>query len=146
MNKHVKIAIMVAPFLAILGFVGTDYYEEAQANEKKIIQLAPEGKCDVINKDCVLISGEYKVNISHEAGVTEVNSTFPLDTATLFLVDKNDKMTPYPLGMKKSPYYWRNNTPLGDLVANQGDSYKLRLIAQIKGGQYISEFYTETGS
>jgi hypothetical protein len=146
MNKHVKIAIMVAPFLAILGFVGTDYYEEAQANEKKIIQLVPEGNCDVINKDCVLISGEYKVNISHEAGVTVVNSTFPLDTATLFLVDKNDKMTPYPLGMKKSPYYWRNNTPLGDLVANQGDSYKLRLIAQIKGGQYISEFDTRTGS
>jgi len=46
--------------------------------------------------------------------------------------------------MKKSPYYWRSNTPLGDLLANKGDSYKLRLIAKIKGGQYISEFYTQT--
>ena len=53
-------------------------------------------------------------------------------------------MTPYPLGMKKSPYYWRSNTPLGELVAKQGDSYKLRLIAKIKGGQYIGEFYTQT--
>lgn len=144
MNKHLKVAIMVAPILAVLGFVGMDYYEEAKANEMKIIQLATEGKCDVMNKDCVLISGEYKMNISHEAGVTEANSTFPLDSATLFLVDKNDKMTPYPLGMKKSPYHWRSNTPLDTLIGEKGDRYKLRIIAKIKGGQYISEFNTLT--
>ena len=92
----------------------------------------------------MLKSGEFKVDISDEEGVTVVNSTFPLDTATLFLVDKNEKMTAYPLGMKKSPYYWRNKTPLRSLVSNKGDSYQLRLIAKIKGGQYISEFYTQT--
>jgi len=144
MNKHMKLAFMVAPILAVIGFIGADYYEEAEADNAKIIQLQPEGHCDVINKNCVLISGDFKINVSDEAGVTEVNSTFPLDSATLFLVDKSDKMTAYPLGMQKSPYYWRSNTPLGELVANQGDSYKLRLIAKIKGGQYISEFYTQT--
>lgn len=144
MNKHLKMAFMVAPFLAILGFVGTDYYEEAQANETKIIQLVPEGQCDVINKNCVLLSGEYKVNISHELGVTVVNSTFPLDSATIFLVDNNGKMSPYPLGMKKDPYYWRSITPLATLIPNNGGSYTLRLIAKIKGGQYISEFTTQT--
>ncbi len=135
---------MVAPILAVVGFIAADYYEENEASENKIIMLEPEGHCDVANKSCVLISGEFKVNVSDEAGVTEVNSTFPLDSATLFLVDKSDKMTPFPLGMKKSPYYWRSNTPLGSLVANKGDSYKLRLIAKIKGGQYIGEFYTQT--
>ena len=144
MNKHTKLAFMVAPILAVIGFIAADYYAESQAQDLKIIQLQPEGDCDVINKSCVLYSGEFKVNISDEAGITEVNSTFPLDTATLFLVDKNDNMTPYPLGMKKSPYYWRNHTPLGTLVPNQGDSYKLRLITSIKGGQYIGEFYTQT--
>jgi len=144
MNRHLKVAFMVAPFLAVLGFVGADYYNESIAAETKIIKLVPEGHCDIINESCVLKSGEFKVNISDEAGVTVVNSTFPLDTATLFLVDKHDEMTAYPLGMKKSPYYWRNITPLRSLVSNKGDSYKLRLIAKIKGGQYISEFYTQT--
>ncbi|WP_114327758.1 hypothetical protein [Candidatus Colwellia aromaticivorans] len=144
MNRHLKAAFMVAPFLAILGYVGADYYGESVAARAKIIQLAPEGHCDIINKSCVLKSGEFKVNISDEAGVTEVNSTFPLDTATLFLVDKHDKVTAYPLGMKKSPYYWRSKTQLRSLVSNKGDSYKLRLIIKIKGGQYISEFYTQT--
>ncbi len=144
MNRHLKVAFMVAPILAVLGYIGADYYDEHQAAKEKIIQLVPEGHCDVINHSCVLISGEFKVNISDKAGVTEVNSTFPLDSATLFLVDKSDKMIPYPLGMQKSPYYWRNNTELRNLVKNKGDSYKLRLIAKIKGGQYISEFYTQT--
>jgi hypothetical protein len=144
MNKHLKVAFMVAPILAVLGFVGADYYEESEASKVKITELAPEGHCDIINSSCVLTSGEFKVNISDEAGVTEVNSTFPLDTATLFLVDKNEKMTAYPLGMQKSPYYWKSKTQLRSLVSNKGDSYKLRLITKIKGGQYISEFYTQT--
>ncbi|MCJ8295432.1 MAG: hypothetical protein MJK15_13590 [Colwellia sp.] len=144
MNKHTRLAFIVAPFLAIFGFIGADYYEEAVANDSKLITLSPDGHCDIINQSCVLISGDFKVNISDKAGVTEVNSTFPLDSVTLFLVDKHDKVTPYPLGMQKSPYYWHSNTPIGELVANKGDSYKLRLIANIKGGQYISEFYTQT--
>ncbi|NQY86245.1 MAG: hypothetical protein HRT51_00635 [Colwellia sp.] len=144
MNKHMKVAFMVAPFLAILGYVGADFYNENQAAKTKIIQLVPEGHCDIINQSCVLKSGEFKVNVSDEGGVTEVNSTFPLDSATLFLVDKDNNMTAYPLGMQKSPYYWRSNTQLRSLVSNKGDSYKLRLIAKIKGGQYISEFYTQT--
>ncbi len=144
MNKHTKLAFMIAPFLAIFGFVGADYYEEAQANEDKIIQLVPDGHCDIINQNCILKSGEFKINISDKAGITEINSTFPLDSATLFLVDKSDQMISYPLGMLKSPYYWRSGTQLRMLVSHKGDSYKLRLIAKIKGGQYISEFYTQT--
>ena len=144
MNRHLKVAFMVAPFLAVLGYIGADYYNESEADKIKIIQLVPEGHCDIINQSCILKSGEFKVNVSDTEGVTEVNSTFPLDSATLFLVDKEDKMTPYPLGMQKSPYYWRSDTGLRGLVSNKGDSYKLRLIAKIKGGQYISEFYTQT--
>ena len=144
MNRHLKAAFMVAPFLAVLGYIGADYYDESQASKAKIVQLVTDGHCDVINQSCVLKSGDFKVNVSDKDGVTEINSTFPLDSATLFLVDKSDKMTAYPLGMQKSPYYWRNNTELRNLVANKGDSYKLRLIAKIKGGQYISEFYTQT--
>ncbi|MCW8865513.1 MAG: hypothetical protein OQK09_05590 [Colwellia sp.] len=144
MNRHLKVAFMVAPFLAVLGYIGADYYNESKANKTKVIQLVPEGHCDVINKSCVLKSGDFKVNVSDTEGVTEVNSTFPLDSATLFLVDKADNMTSYPLGMQKSPYYWRSNTALRGFVSNKGESYKLRLIAKIKGGQYISEFYTQT--
>ena len=144
MNKHLKTAFMVAPILAVLGYIGADYYNEHEAGKMKLVELVPEGQCDVINQSCVLSSGEFKVNVSDEAGITEINSTFPLDSATLFLVDEQDNMTPYPLGMQKNPYYWRSQTHLRSVVGIQGNSHKLRLILKIKGGQYISEFYTET--
>ena len=41
MNRHTKLALMVAPFLAILGYIGADFYEEDQASQEKIIQLIP---------------------------------------------------------------------------------------------------------
>lgn len=135
---------MVAPILAVLGYVGADYYNEYEADKIKIIELVQEGQCDIINKSCVLSSGEFKVNIYDEEGTTVLNSTFPLDTATLFLVDEQDKVSPYPLGMQETPYYWSSKTHLRSVAAYKGDTHKLRLIAQIKGGQYISEFYTET--
>jgi hypothetical protein len=144
MNKHLKLAFMVAPFLAVIGYIGADYYNESVAAQEKIIELTTDGHCDVINQNCLLKSREFKINVLDESGITTINSTFPLDSATLFLVDKSDQMTPYPLGMKKSPYYWRNETPLHKLIPNKGDSYKLRLIAKIKGGRYIAEFYTQT--
>ena len=43
MNRHLKVAFMVAPFLGILGYIGADYYNENEASKTKIIQLVPEG-------------------------------------------------------------------------------------------------------
>ncbi len=144
MNKHTKTAIFVAPILIVLGFALADLWEENNANKARAFELVPFGHCDVTNQKCILKSGEFEVNVMNDNGITTVNSTFPIDTATLFLVDKNSEATAYPLGMKDSPYYWKRETPLGKLVAHKGDNYKLRLIIEIKGGKYFSEFYTQT--
>ena len=144
MNRHTKTALFVAPILILGGYILSDMYLEDKAHDNKIIQLQPEGHCDVFNHKCVLKSGEFEVNVMHDKGVTTVNSTYPLDTATLFLVDKGNKASLFQLGMKDSPYYWKRETPLGQLIANKGDKYKLRLITEIKGGKYIAEFYTQT--
>lgn len=144
MNRHTKTALFVAPILILGGYILSDMYLENKAHEVKVIQLQPEGNCDVINQHCLLKSGEFEVNVTHENGITTVNSTYPLDTATLFLVDSSNQSSFYQLGMKDSPYYWKRETPLSNLVANKGDKYKIRLIAEIKGGKYIAEFYTQT--
>jgi hypothetical protein len=144
MNRHTKIAILVAPVLILLGYVLSDMYVEHEASKLKIVELVPFGHCDVKNQKCVLKSGEFEINVMDEKGITTVNSTYPLDTATLFLVDKKNQATPYQLGMKDSPYYWKRETPIGTLIANKGASTKLRLIIEIKGGKYFSEFYTQT--
>jgi hypothetical protein len=144
MNRHTKMALMVAPFLILGGYIASDFYAEYKADQARLYNLVPFGHCDVINKKCILKSGEFEVNVYDESGITTVNATFPLDSATLFLVNNKNEVTPYPLGMADSPYYWQSPTALRTLVQDKGDKYKLRLIAHIKGGQYISEFYTQT--
>ncbi len=144
MNRHTKIAIFVAPILILLGYVLSDMYMEYEASKMKIVELTPFGHCDVKNQKCILKSGEFEINVMDDKGITTVNSTYPLDTATLFLVDKQNQAAPYQLGMKDSPYYWKRETPLGTLIANKGESHKLRVIIEIKGGKYFAEFYTQT--
>ena len=144
MNKHTKTAIIVAPILTILGFALADLWEENSANQMRAFKLVPYGHCDVINQKCILKSGEFEVNIYDEAGMTTLNSTFPLDSATFFVVEKDNKASAYPLGMIDSPYYWKSPTPLRNTISRKGDKQKLRVIANIKGGQYIAEFYTQT--
>ena len=142
MNKHTKIAIFIAPFLLLGGYIASDYYLEYKAQQKRVFQLSPEGHCDVINQKCVLSAGEFQVNIYDEQGQTHVNSTFPIDNAVLFIV--GDETTAYPMAMKDSPYYWHQKTPLREIIGEKGQKQKLRVIVGIKGGQYISEFYTST--
>ena len=144
MNKHTKTAFLVAPILVVLGFIAADYYEENQAAEEKVVQLIPSEDCDVINENCILKAGDFEVNVFDKNNLTTVNSTYPLDSATLFLFDKDNNSTPYPLGMIQSPYYWHTETKLRELIGYSGQGYKLRLVLNIKGGSYISEFYTET--
>ena len=141
MNKHTKVAVLVAPLLAVLGYIASDYFIENDADKIKLVTLIPESSCEVLVDGCVLISGDFKINVFDKAGSTVVNSTFPLDEAVLFLVNEDNIATAYPLTQVQSNYYWQAQTPLREL-ANTSASYKLRLIASIKGGDYISEFET----
>ena len=145
MNKHTKIAILVAPVLAVLGWIASDLFLSQRAMETRLYALSPEaGFCDILAKQCILRSGELKLSVYDDSGTTTVNSTFPLDRVTLFLVDDESQVSVYPMGMKDSPYYWFQRTPLRQLNASAGSKQKVRLIATVKGGQYMAEFVSTT--
>ncbi|MFT4924262.1 MAG: hypothetical protein ACI8WB_000340 [Phenylobacterium sp.] len=142
MNKHTKLAFLLAPLLLVGGYIASDLYLEHEADQQKIFNMAVQGECDIKAGLCVLQSGKFQLGFSDMDGITRINSTFPLDTATLFMVNGQGQATPHPLGMIQSPYYWQSKTKLGAAIAKPGASYKLRVIANIKGGSYIGEFVT----
>lgn len=144
MNRHTKIAIFIAPLLLLGGYIASDYYLEYKANQNRVFQLVPEGHCDIINEKCVLKTGDFKINVFDRKGTTSVNSTFPIDRAAFFIVDADQKVESYQLAMGDTPYYWSRKTTLRERIPNKGDKQKLRVIVEIKGGNYISEFYTQT--
>lgn len=145
MNRHTKTALFVAPILLLLGWALMDMWMENEAQQTRFYQLTPEaGTCDVKARKCILRSGDFKLSLYLDKGRTTLNSTFPLDTATLFLVDKHDQATVYRMGMKESAYYWFQTTPLTKVLQRAGSEQKLRLVATVKGGQYIAEFISKT--
>ena len=135
MNKHTKLAILVAPILAVIGYIASDYYMEYQANKTQIFQLTLQKNCMISTKQCVLSSGDFKINIYREGTKTILNSTLPLDNATILLVDESNQSTAYTMQVKDNNYYWQANISLEP-------QQKLRLIASVKGGKYLAEFQT----
>ncbi len=144
MNKHTKIAIFVAPFLLLGGYIASGYYLESQAKTDKVFKLEPEGHCDVFNKKCVLTTGEMKVSVEQNQQNTVINTTYPIDEAILFVVESEQDVTPYPMTMKQTPYYWQSETQLAEKLANKSDNVKLRIIVKYQGDQYIAQFYSQT--
>ena len=87
---------MVAPLLAVIGYIAADYYEEEQAEEEKVIELVQFENCDVIHQQCILKASDFEVNVFDKNNLTTVNSTFALDSATIFLFDEFNNPTAYP--------------------------------------------------
>jgi CHAT domain-containing protein len=146
MSKDLKLALIVAPFLAIVGFVAIELWLLSTAKQTKVVVLATQGECDITGQGCLLQSGDLQLKITDNAGMTQLNSTYPLDKVTLFLVDNNQLMTPYPLTMHKNRYYWQTATPLRTLLTYNTTYYSLRLIVAVGDGQYISEFITRVST
>lgn len=142
MTKDLKLAFMVAPFLAILGFVAVELWQSSFAQQAKVVELSIQGDCDITGRGCLLQSGDLQLSITDNAGITRINSTYPLDKVTFFIVSDDQLMTAYPLEMDNNRYYWQTATPLHKLLKAGTQQYPLRLIAQIGNGQYISEFIT----
>lgn len=143
MTKQMKLAIIIAPFLLLGGYLLADYSEQ-QKQQEVIYPLSIDGSCDIIHKRCLLNSGKLQINLYQNAALTTVNATFPIKTAVFFTVDNHDQATVYPLVMQQSPYYFASATKLPELLANKGDKIKYRLIITADSGKYIGEFYSQT--
>lgn len=144
MNRHTKVALFVAPFLILGGYILSDLYLENKAAEPKLYNLTTGSQCDVLAENCILSAGELKVSVYDRNGKTYINSTAPLDNATLFIVNSNTDYKSYQMKMEDNRYYWTAETDLRNAIDQQGSSQTLRLIANIKGSNYISEFVSTT--
>lgn len=134
MNKHKKLAIFIAPFLLIAGYIIADYVVEQQANENQVFALTLQGQCQ-LSQACLLTSNELQINIYQEGSRTIVNANYALTDAVLFEV--NEQVTAYQLTPENNAFYWQTDVAFN---TNKKERLTMRLIAKIKGASYISEF------
>lgn len=141
MNKHTKIAIVVAPFLIVGGYIAADYYDQEQQKSKNLFQLSVQGQCNLLHKPCLLSNNQLSLTLSNLNGLTSVKSSHSLEQLTFSMVASNNKESSYkmrPLADKKN---WQAKTAISDNLKITS-KLKLRLVALINKGFYYSEFYT----
>ena len=101
-NKHVVIAMLVAPVLSIMAWFAVDYFlsERPQAaKEGATYTLIAKSNCRYDSGQCDLENAEFKISIRPmsvtSSGIQlEMTSAFPLQSATLGLVNNGTPAAP----------------------------------------------------
>ncbi len=136
MNKHQKLALIVAPFLLIGGYIAADYYSIAQdkaAMEQKAGRMTTLGDCNLQKGSCILQKGPLEMTLSVDqatAGQLLLVSNQPLEGVTIAFADDN----PERMFLDGDNKHWKMTMKSAVIVAT-----KLKLITSINKVYYFVE-------
>lgn len=137
-NKHVIVAVIVAPILAILSYLGVDQLVSEKphaAMQDASYPLAAKSGCRYASGECRLENGEVKITlkpgIATGAGTSiELVSSLPIDGARVAVVNGSEESEPVSfVAEDKDQRIWSvdisraaSETSLLRLVVSSGDS------------------------
>lgn len=140
MSKHKIIAILMAPFLAIGGFIVAGYFTE---NTTPMRTLILERDCRLSENDCELKTLGLTINISTsdmiEAGRSinmQVNSSARLNDVLVSLANKKQQSQPYRLNEKENNQ-WRGSVVIAE--DTKLSKLRLRLVIDWKKNIYFAD-------
>ena len=146
-NKHLIIAMLVAPVLAIMAWFAVDYFVAERphaAREGAAYTLVAKSNCRYDSGQCDLENGDFKLSIrptSSTAGslLLEMTSNFPLQSATVGLV--NDGLPAAPVSMEataENALLW-----VGRIDLPAGSNSELRIAVTAQGAAWYAEVPTD---
>jgi len=138
MNKHQKIAVLIAPFLMIGGYIAADYYLlskhtslDNKAEQQQVHRLVLKRTCELSKSPCVLTKDTLAVtlSLSDSKQILYVVTNQPADGVQLAL----NAAKPKSLTRLDDRKYWKISNPSGL------DINTLRLAASINQHLYYAE-------
>jgi flagellar basal body-associated protein FliL len=142
-NKHIIIALIVTPILAVIAYVAVDFFvseRPQQAESGGQYQLVQLPNCRYASGQCGLKNGNFKLIVTGVADsgglVLKVESVFSLDEASVSVV-KDPVETVGPKAMlpvTADGKEWRVN-----LVVIDPDKQYLRLAVTVEDAVYYAE-------
>jgi len=146
-NRHMVVAALVAPVLALMAYFGADYVvgerpEAAVAGQD--YPLVEQPGCRYAGGDCGLKNADFELRIAIEPGAGDsallrVDSVFPLDGVIAARVSA-DGGEGEPQGMRRSEPGGRAWTVGLPAPVAAGD--RLRIVALAAGARYYGEVGT----
>ncbi len=138
MSKHKKLAIIIAPFLAIGGYVATDYYDKHQTNKKRYHNIKIQGKCDIDRGPCLLEGAGLILEYTIKGDLTNIEANYPLGSAAISMkVGDNEK--PFNLTPVSNKKNWTIQTSTYK-HSETASSETIRLVVTAKNHTFFSEF------
>lgn len=145
MNRHTKLAIFLAPFLLIGGYIAADYYAnyeiQQQLVQKQMIQLSVLDSCDLNNDKCVLKNNEVTLSLAKHNNTLQISSTKAAEKIVISFegVSNVEKENVYHLtNTDLSKKIWQINGNVNNLSSS--NKTQLRLVAVIDNTYYFAEF------
>lgn len=146
-NKHLTIALLVAPILSIIAYFGTDLALSETphaAKDGETYMLVSKSNCRYTSGLCDMANGEFKVQFRSEeltdsTLTLSLNSKFPLEGVKVSLVDNEDQAAT-PISMEAT-----DNTGLNwqvSLSAPSSAQSWLRVAIQSDGTLYYGDTQT----
>ncbi len=142
MNRQTKLAIFIAPFLVVGGYIASDQYVAHESNKGRLFNLTLQNGCQLFNGDCILKSGDVLVNITDDNGVTKINTSYPANKVTVSLVSINGKETICEFNKADNFQYWQRETAIRMNHFDRQALNSIRIMVKIKGDLYLSELST----
>ena len=140
-NKHVVVALIVAPILSVLAWfaVGNLTGEQpAPAQHGQAYPLVAKSNCRWPSGSCDLENEEFQLRLSFSsAGDLEVSSAHPLQGVLVSIYDPSATRDPPPVSLKPSDgegFAWEV-LELGLPASHE----RIRLVASAEGSQYYGE-------
>lgn len=146
-NKHVVVAALVAPVLAILAWFALDLLmgeRPKPALEGQSYPLVERSNCRYASGSCALANGDFKLELTTEGMARDrvtltLSSVFPLDGAMVAMVDgQGDDAPPVPM----RPGSGDGLSWSLDIARPDPERQRLRLVVSSAGVLYFGDVAT----
>jgi len=135
-NKHVVVAMLVAPVLAIMAWFAVDHFIGEKPHAAKpgaAYSLIAKSNCRYDSGQCDLANGDFELtlrpaDITATGAVLELVSRFPLQSATVALVEASNDNPPSALAPSDAnSLHWQGAI---DRPRNETSSVRIAVVAQ----------------
>lgn len=145
MNRHLKIAFIVAPFLAIGGYALVDQYKYYQVKKqvKSLFPLEVNGDCILLGEGCRLTNPALKLKLSvsgsPENGLIpmQLESSAPLSGGKLGFGDLGNTLPQKSLIPGSDEQHWKVSLPQATL--DTVSKINLKMVVTSGGRVYIAD-------
>jgi len=135
MNQHQKLAIIMAPFLIVVGYIAADYYVQAtsapSAIESQALPLSLSKSCDLYKDICQLTQDDLGLGLSIQATSAQLllSTNMALESVVLAFNSQQPQLL-----QQQDAHHWQMK-----LTENTAVIEKIRLVISIDQRHYFAE-------